>query len=143
MLVKQLHESIDYVFFFINIISVLAWDLVYTELSATTSLHCGSTSKPFLSNVSSVFWYKGDDVADSSAIILSYNFSDSYTRYHNGYSSPKYSCSSDGVLRITDVQTGDLGNYTCETFDSGMSDTFIVKLKILREFKGNVIVLFA
>ena len=111
---------------------------MYTELSSTASLHCGFTSRPFPSDASRVYWYRGDDVTDTAARILYYRFSDSSTRYFNDYSSPKYSCSSDRVLSITDVQTGDQETYTCDTFGSAQSFTFTVRLEILGGFPKHI-----
>ena len=104
--------------------------VVYTELSSTASLPCGSTSRPFPSGASRVYWYKGDDVTHITARILYYRFSDSFTRYFSHYSSPKYSCSSDRVLSITDVLTGDQGTYICEAFDLVLDYTFTLNLEI-------------
>ena len=105
--------------------------VVYIELSSTARLPCGSTSRPFPSDASRVYWYKGDDVKDSSAIMLNYKFNDSSTRYYNDYSPAKHSCSSDGVLSITDVQTGDQENYTCQAYGSAVPFVFTIKLDIL------------
>ena len=104
---------------------------MYTEHFSTASLPCGSRSRPFPSDASRMFWYKGDDVTDITTKILLYKFNDSTTKYYNNYSSAKHSCSSDRVLSITDVQTGDQGPYTCRSSGAGVPFNFYVSLEIL------------
>ena len=111
-----------------------------TEHFSTASLPCGSTSRPFPSDASRVYWYKGGDVTDTTARILIYKFNDSTTKYYNNDSSAKHSCSSDGVLSISDMQTGDQGTYACKISGSAVSFNFYVSLEILGEFlkKSNI-----
>ena len=108
--------------------------VVHTELSSTARLPCGSTSGSFPSDASIVYWYKGNDVTDSRTIILYYKFSDSFTRHFNDFSSPKHSCSSDGVLSITDVEPGDQATYTCRAYASPLPFIFRVELIITGKF---------
>ena len=108
--------------------------VVHTELSSTARLPCGSTSRPFPSDARRVFWYKGNDVRDTRTIILYYKFSDSFTRHFNDFSSHKHSCSSDGVLSITDVEFGDQTTYTCQAYGSAVSFIFRVELIITGKF---------
>ena len=83
-------------------------------------------------------------MTNTTARILYYKFSDSSTRYYNGYSSPKHSCSSHGVLSITDVEFGDQTTYTCQAYGSSVSFAFIVQLILsgklsCDEFQTNII----
>ena len=120
----------DYHFYFCT--DFVQYYALQSDSPSSASLHCGSTSRPFPSDASRVYWYKEE--TDTAARILYYSLSDSSSRYYNGYSSPKYSCNSDRMLIITDVQIGDYGKYICKAFGSTVDFNFRVSLGISGKF---------